>query len=610
MAKTLSTSGIVDGQLATAAHLTQSLNALTGEEAYDLTISGSVTITGSLSLTGSTDLNGNLAIPGFPDVSHSLASAGGANGFPYSGSAEITGSLNIIGGTGFFSNRFSGSTEMLNPDETITLRNTSGSTFRAFGTNGPGVFLDINQTDTGLGNTSLMFGNINPDINGLGAVLPITGLLANYVTGSDGASGSISFFTGQRDFTAIGGQIHTLISLEYEPGKLLSNNDPEVTLKVGESDTNSYRESIDGRYINTSTGETAQLTIGETDSTNAQQVNIKNLIIGTSGSYETFTSNKSPNNTFLIQGMISESGETGLSYDGNNYNVYTSTTSSLSLDIGDIGFSDKGPSYVLSYARDKNNFNAQNTQVRIGHNTLYGGTVNITEYRNNSTSSMVGFFTGSAGYDNQQEGALPLVIYSNIAGVVNSTSPALVIEQTFPETGSTPNPTFRINHNGNISKVGNITSTGTISTTTAISSSATIIGNKITGSTNISSPLYTGSSNTEYHGQEFSVHGNNANSGFTILSLTNKPSIQAGTISPSVTSNAIKIGNLIDSAILLSASTSSFTGNLSGSATSTGSMASLQIIGKSIDFTDLPTSDPGVVGRLYRDGSGNVKISI
>ena len=386
-------------------------------------------------------------------------------GLEISGSqfSQITGSLTVTG-----------STELLNPDQTITLRNTSGSTYRTFGTDGPGVFLDINQNDTGLGNTSLMLGNTNPNI---GAVVPITGLFANYITGSDGASGSVSFFTGQRDFTGIGGQIHTLISMEYEPGKLLVNNDPEVSLKVGEADTNNYRESIDGRYINRNTGETAQLTIGETDSTNAQQVNIKNVIIGTSGSFEVVTNNKSPNTTFLIQGMISESGETGLSYDGKNYNQYTNTTSSFALDIGDIGFNDKGPSYVLSYAKDTNNFNDQNTEIRIGHSTNYAGTVNISEYRNNFTASIVGFFTGSAGYDNQQAGALPFVIFNNMAGVRNSTSPAFVIEQTFPVTGSTPNPTFRIDHNGNISKVGDITSTGTISTTSNISASGFVKAN-------------------------------------------------------------------------------------------------------------------------------------
>ena len=48
--------------------------------------------------------------------------------------------------------------------------------------------------------------------------------------------------------------------------------------------------------------------------------------------------------------------------------------------------------------------------------------------------------------------------------------------------------------------------------------------------------------------------------------------------------------------------------NLSGSATTTGSMGSLQIDGASVDFTGLPTSDPGVAGRLWND-SNTLKIS-
>jgi hypothetical protein len=91
MAKQLSKTGILDGQLATAAQVTQSIDALTGADGYDITISGSLTV------TGSTDLNGNLAITGFPNVSASLAASGVGNGFPFTGSAEITGSLNIVG---------------------------------------------------------------------------------------------------------------------------------------------------------------------------------------------------------------------------------------------------------------------------------------------------------------------------------------------------------------------------------------------------------------------------------------------------------------------------------------------------------------------------------
>jgi hypothetical protein len=48
--------------------------------------------------------------------------------------------------------------------------------------------------------------------------------------------------------------------------------------------------------------------------------------------------------------------------------------------------------------------------------------------------------------------------------------------------------------------------------------------------------------------------------------------------------------------------------NLSGSATTTGSMGSLKIDGASVDFTGLPTSNPGVAGRLW-NSSGTLKIS-
>ena len=47
---------------------------------------------------------------------------------------------------------------------------------------------------------------------------------------------------------------------------------------------------------------------------------------------------------------------------------------------------------------------------------------------------------------------------------------------------------------------------------------------------------------------------------------------------------------------------------ISGSAQSTGSLGSLKISGASVDFTNLPTSDPGVAGRLWND-SNALKIS-
>ena len=49
-------------------------------------------------------------------------------------------------------------------------------------------------------------------------------------------------------------------------------------------------------------------------------------------------------------------------------------------------------------------------------------------------------------------------------------------------------------------------------------------------------------------------------------------------------------------------------GNISSSI-GTGSFGSLVVDGSSVDFSGLPTSDPGVAGRLYND-SGTIKISL
>ena len=52
MALNLSTTGIVDGQIIKAAQVTQSIDALTGTVAYDITISGSFSLTGGTTGSG------------------------------------------------------------------------------------------------------------------------------------------------------------------------------------------------------------------------------------------------------------------------------------------------------------------------------------------------------------------------------------------------------------------------------------------------------------------------------------------------------------------------------------------------------------------------------
>ena len=59
MANTLSNAGIVDGQIIYAVQVNQIIDALTSADDYDISISGSLELTGSLSWSGSTDAAGN-----------------------------------------------------------------------------------------------------------------------------------------------------------------------------------------------------------------------------------------------------------------------------------------------------------------------------------------------------------------------------------------------------------------------------------------------------------------------------------------------------------------------------------------------------------------------
>jgi hypothetical protein len=53
MAKTLTQVGIETGNAVEAYHVTQSIDAFTGTEAYDITLSGSFNMTGSINVSGS-----------------------------------------------------------------------------------------------------------------------------------------------------------------------------------------------------------------------------------------------------------------------------------------------------------------------------------------------------------------------------------------------------------------------------------------------------------------------------------------------------------------------------------------------------------------------------
>jgi trimeric autotransporter adhesin len=111
MALTLNKIGITTGNTVQAYHVTQSIDAFTGDEAYDITLSGSLTVTGSViatsgftgSLFGTASYATNAVSSSFTTTaSYALTASfalngGGGAAFPYTGSALITGSLGITG---------------------------------------------------------------------------------------------------------------------------------------------------------------------------------------------------------------------------------------------------------------------------------------------------------------------------------------------------------------------------------------------------------------------------------------------------------------------------------------------------------------------------------
>jgi hypothetical protein len=64
MALVLSSASIESGETIRAGHVTQSIKALTGTEAYDITISGSLKVIGPTNLTGSVGISNNLDVVG------------------------------------------------------------------------------------------------------------------------------------------------------------------------------------------------------------------------------------------------------------------------------------------------------------------------------------------------------------------------------------------------------------------------------------------------------------------------------------------------------------------------------------------------------------------
>jgi len=94
----LSKTGITTGQTVEPGHVTQSIDAFTGIEAYDIFLSGSFNMTGSINGEPGVinSLTSSYAVTASNAITASYALNAGAS-FPYTGSAAISGSLTVDG---------------------------------------------------------------------------------------------------------------------------------------------------------------------------------------------------------------------------------------------------------------------------------------------------------------------------------------------------------------------------------------------------------------------------------------------------------------------------------------------------------------------------------
>ena len=149
MANTLSKTGITTGDTVKTWHVTQSVDAFTGIEAYDITISGSLTLGSGTSMAGTasyavTSLSSshasfaNTSTSASYAISASYALNGGGGGgdtFPFTGSAIISGSLTVIG-------------DLNSPYTSINNSSAINSAITSVGHAGGIIWVDLGQSAT------------------------------------------------------------------------------------------------------------------------------------------------------------------------------------------------------------------------------------------------------------------------------------------------------------------------------------------------------------------------------------------------------------------------------------------------------------------------------
>lgn len=172
MAKVLSKTGVQTGQTIQAFHISQSVDAFTGQAAYNITISGGLTVNGYAFPTAdgiadqvmATDGSGNLTFQTLPlAATASFITSSGVKG-PYGGDSITTASYAVSASHVEFADLASASYHAVNASDANTATSASYARTASVVTDPNVAFLDQNNTFTG---TNQTFTNII--VNGTGS---------------------------------------------------------------------------------------------------------------------------------------------------------------------------------------------------------------------------------------------------------------------------------------------------------------------------------------------------------------------------------------------------------------------------------------------------------
>ena len=172
MAKVLSKTGVQTGQTIQAFHISQSVDAFTGLSAYNITISGGLSVNGYSFPTQdgiadqvmATDGSGNLTFQTLPlAATASFITSSGVHG-PYGGDSITTASYAVSASHVEFADVASASYHAINASDANTATSASYARTASIVTDSNVAFLDQNNTFTG---TNQTFTNII--VNGTGS---------------------------------------------------------------------------------------------------------------------------------------------------------------------------------------------------------------------------------------------------------------------------------------------------------------------------------------------------------------------------------------------------------------------------------------------------------